>query len=711
MATHCEILRQSFPSMDTELFQYVNGILEDGSDDFSSPDDLYEAVGDMLQEVAQDKSDDDIRDICSQLMKVMSIEKQDDEMSNGGMILLDAPVHLGEVVQKQSDVETDKGIWLVQKDNYSVVDKKKLEKAEAKLKAKQERRSLREDVKPGVSLGAEASASQVIDRKESRMDSAGGKSRDIKIENFDIAFGDKVLLTGANLNLVFGRRYGLVGRNGLGKTTLLRLISTGELRIPSHVRTLHVEQEVVGDDTLALDSVLECDEVRESLLKAERDLNEKIQATSPGSTDSSLSSQLSEVYAKLEDIEADKAPSRASVILAGLGFSPEMQTQKTREFSGGWRMRLALARALFSTPDLLLLDEPTNMLDLKAIFWLENYLQNWPTTLLVVSHDRNFLNCTATDCIHLHSQRLDNYKGDFETFLRTMTEKLKNQQREYEAQQREREHIQAFIDRFRYNANRAALVQSKIKLIERMPELKPVTRESEVILRLPEMQEKLSPPILQLDEVEFYYNKDKPIFHKIDVSAGLDARICIVGENGTGKTTLLKILLGELSPVKGIRHVHRNLKIGYFSQHHVDQLEMECTSLELMASRFKGHPSEVYRHQLGGFGVSGDLALRQVSSLSGGQKSRVAFAIMCMTNPNFYILDEPTNHLDMETIEALGKALNKFKGGVILVSHDERLIRMICKELWVCGNGTVRQVEGGFDEYKKIIEAEFLLTQ
>ncbi|XP_070561680.1 ATP-binding cassette sub-family F member 3-like [Ptychodera flava] len=709
MATHSEILSQCFPNMDTELLQYVNGILEGGTEDFSSSEDLYDAIGEMLQEVAEDKSDDEIKRICGELMKAISLNEDGGSVENGGMVLLDAPVQLGEVVQKQNDVDKDVNIWILQKDSSSVVDKKKLEKAEAKLKAKQEKRSLKEDTKPGVSLGAEASASQVIDRKESRLDSAGGKSQDIRIEDFDIAFGDKVLLTGANLNLVFGRRYGLVGRNGLGKTTMLRLLSTGELRIPSHIRILHVEQEVEGDDTLALDSVLECDELRAKLLKEEKEISEKIQATSPGSTDSSLSARLTQVYAKLEDIEADKAPSRASVILAGLGFSPEMQAQKTREFSGGWRMRLALARALFSKPDLLLLDEPTNMLDLKAIFWLETYLQGWPTTLLCVSHDRNFLNSITTDVIHLHSKKLDHYKGDFETFVKTKTEKLKNQQREYEAQQREREHVQAFIDRFRYNANRAALVQSKIKLLERMPDIKPVEKETEVILRFPDLQEKLSPPILQLDEVQFHYTKDKPIFKCIDVSAGLESRICIVGENGTGKTTLLKILLGELSPVKGIRHVHRNLKIGYFSQHHVDQLDMDMTSLELMASRFKGKATEVYRHALGGFGVSGDLALRSVASLSGGQKSRVAFSIMCMSNPNYLILDEPTNHLDMETIEALGKALNNFKGGVILVSHDERLIRMICKELWVCGNGTVKRMDGGFDEYKKLLEAEFML--
>ncbi|CAB4014100.1 ATP-binding cassette sub-family F member 3 isoform X2, partial [Paramuricea clavata] len=291
---------------------------------------------------------------------------------------------------------------------------------------------------------------------------------------------------------------------------------------------------------------------------------------------------------QLEEIEADKAPARASVILAGLGFSPKMQGQPTREFSGGWRMRLALARALFSKPDLLLLDEPTNMLDLNAIIWLENYLQKWPSTLLVVSHDRNFLDVVCSDIIYMHSTKLDSYKGNYETFFKTKTEKLKNQQREYEAQQQYREHLQAFIDRFRYNANRAALVQSKIKILEKLPKLTPVEKETEVVLRFPDCED-LSPPILQLDEVSFHYTKDKVIFEKVCMSATMQSRIAVVGENGAGKTTLLKILLGDLEPVKGLRHMHRNLKLGYFSQHHVDQLSMNTNSVQLLQSRFPGN--------------------------------------------------------------------------------------------------------------------------
>lgn len=370
-------------------------------------------------------------------------------------------------------------------------------------------------------------------------------------------------------------------------------------------------------------------------------------------------------------------------------------------------MRLALARALFARPDLLLLDEPTNMLDVRAILWLEAYLQTWQSTILVVSHDRNFLNAVATDIIHLHSQRLDTYRGDFENFMKIKEERLKNQQREYEAQQQYREHIQVFIDRFRYNANRASQVQSKIKLLEKLPKLKPVDKESEVIMKFPDGFEKFSPPILQLDEVDFYYNPSHYIFCSLSVSADLESRICVVGENGAGKSTMLKILMGELAPVRGIRHAHRNLKIGYFSQHHIDQLDLNISAVELLAKKFPGKTEEEYRHHLGSYGVSAELAVRPVASLSGGQKSRVAFAQMTMSCPNFYILDEPTNHLDMETIEALAKALNKFRGGIILVSHDERFIRLVCQELWVCENATVTRIEGGFDQYRDILKEQF----
>ncbi|RLW00759.1 hypothetical protein DV515_00008651 [Chloebia gouldiae] len=700
MASCADILRSEFPDLDGELFAYVTGILHGSGADFESVDELEEAVGELLREVSQDTKDDGaIREICQRLFNTLQLDEG--QAQRCSQVLLDAPIQLSQITDGYGDTSADllPGLLLKRGQTSSqafggfaedalffklcsvsqMVNAKKLEKAEARLKAKQDKRLERDSLKSsGPVVLEEASASQASSKKETRMESSGkNKSYDVRIENFDVSFGERVLLTGADLNLAFGRRYGLVGRNGLGKTTLLKMIASQSLRIPSHISILHVEQEVAGDETPALQSVLECDTTRESLLREERDLTAKI---SSGRGEGTEGARLSEIYAKLEEIEADKAPARASVILAGLGFNTKMQQQTTKEFSGGWRMRLALARALFARPDLLLLDEPTNMLDVRAILWLESYLQTWQSTILVVSHDRNFLNAVATDIIHLHSQRLDMYRGDFENFMKIKEERLKNQQREYEAQQQYREHIQVFIDRFRYNANRASQVQSKLKLLEKLPVLKPVDKESEVIIRFPDGFEKFSPPILQLDEV---------------------------GENGAGKSTMLKILMGELAPVRGIRHAHRNLKIGYFSQHHVDQLDLNISAVELLARKFPGKTEEEYRHQLGSYGISGELAVRPVASLSGGQKSRVAFAQMTMPCPNFYILDEPTNHLDMETIEALAKALNKFRGGVILVSHDERFIRLVCQELWVCENATVTRIEGGFDQYRDILKEQF----
>uniref|UniRef100_UPI00358FC8F0 ATP-binding cassette sub-family F member 3 isoform X2 n=1 Tax=Myxine glutinosa TaxID=7769 RepID=UPI00358FC8F0 len=699
------LLRREFPSIDVEVFDYVKGVLEGSSEEFQGWEDVFEAVGGFLQEGCEEaRHPDDIQDVCQQLFDQLNVSGE--RMGQSSCTLLNTPIQLSDLA-RGLDVRRESGTTIMEvKKEPTMVEVKRLEKAEAKLRAKQERRTERDcDSTPNLIISDQATASQAINKREVKLDASGkNKTYDVRLENFDLAFGERVLLCGADLLLVAGRRYGLVGRNGLGKTTLLKMISSGGLRIPRHMTVLHVEQEVAGDATLALASVLQADEKRERLIALEQSINAELNA---GRVDGSESSQLALVYAKLEEIEADKAPARASVILAGLGFDPKMQQRPTREFSGGWRMRLALARALFSRPDLLLLDEPTNMLDVRAILWLENYLQTWPSTLLVVSHDRNFLNSVATDIVHLHSRRLDMYRGNFENFDKAKEEKLKSQQREYDAQQQYRDHIQVFIDRFRCNANRAAQVQSKLKLLEKLPELKPIDKEQEVVIRLPDGFERLSPPVLQLDTVSFHYDPDKCIFNKINLSLDLESRVCIVGENGTGKTTLLKLLLGDLSPISGIRHAHRNLKLGYFSQHHVDQLTMHLNAVQVLASHFPGSPEESYRQQLGRYGVSGELALRPVATLSGGQKSRVAFALITMASPNLYVLDEPTNHLDMETIEALGKSLCNFQGGVVLVSHDERLICSVCKELWVCGEGGVQRVDGGFQEYKGLLEEQF----
>jgi ATP-binding cassette subfamily F protein 3 len=699
-------LQKNVPNIDADLLSYVVDVTSTSADDFESVDDLYDAVGGVLHEATENEDEDEIKKICHGVLNLFrKPDTNGTEERNGTDVkILNAPINIGTRAEEADQKSIDQNaIFLKQNEETQLktVDLKKLEKINAKLSQKQEKRD-KDETYEEIDKNAGPTTNQVVQKKDAKCTDTSGKV-DVRIENFDLAYGSKVLLQNASLVMAFGRRYGFVGRNGMGKTTLLRAISKRDLYIPPHLSVLHVEQEVRGDDTLAVDSVLQADVERTELLKREAELSAKIKAGAEGN----LANELSAVYAKLSEIEADKAPARAALILFGLGFSTEMQNMTTKEFSGGWRMRLALARALFTKPDLLLLDEPTNMLDVKAILWLENYLQTWPTTLLVVSHDRMFLDAVATDIIFLYSKMLDIYKGNYTQFEKTKDEKLKNQQREYEAQKQYRDHLQAYVDRWRVNANRAAQAQSKLKILEKLPDLKPVEIEPVVTLKLPEC-DRVSATMLRFDEVTFKYpGSERTIFEKVDLTANMDARIVVLGENGSGKTTLLKILLGDHEPTAGVRHVHRNMRVGYFCQHHVDTLSMNQTSLELFKTRYPGQLDVVYRSHLGKYGVSGELAMRPISSLSGGQKSRVAFAVMTWHEPNFFILDEPTNHLDIETVEALGNALLKFKGGLILVSHNEQLIQMVAQETWLCGEKTVKRIEGGFPAYKKALEEEF----
>ena len=690
-------LKSNFPvDLDEDIHNYIVGVLSSSEEDFTSAEDVFEAIGDILLEAESDEKK--VKQFCSAFYSTICSTgdgNSDVKSSPNGVKLLNAPVSIHDATATSGNSAVGAGsLWMVKNFENSMID---FEANEALAGSKKNKKKDNASGPTELRSNSDAVASQSMSRKDVKSEADGrNMSRDIHIEDFDISFGDNILFINASLHLNYGRRYGFVGRNGIGKSTLLKMIGNGSLVIPSHISTLIVEQEVTGDGTLIIDSVLESDKALNELKRKEKLYAEQ-----------NNSSGLTEVFAQLQLIDADSAPARAAEILAGLGFSPEDQKRTTKEFSGGWRMRVALARALFIKPDLLLLDEPTNMLDLAAIIWLEEYLQTWPTTLFFVSHDRRFLSSVATDIVCAFNRQLDLYKGNFDQFEQTRNERMKNQQKQFEAQQQQREHIQAFIDRFRYNANRAALVQSKIKLLEKLPELKPVEEEQEVVLKFDDC-EKLSPPILYLSEVSFWYNRENPIFSNVDVSANLESRIAFVGRNGAGKTTLLKLLTGDLSPSKGYRHAHKNLKIAYFTQHHVDQLELNVSPLELIAKKFPGKKEEFYRSCLGKFGVSGNLALRQLNTLSGGQKSRVAFTLLNMMAPDFLILDEPTNHLDMESIDALAKAINKYSGGVIVVSHDEYLIKNTCKEVWLCKDKGVKILEGGISQYRKLLEAEMI---
>ena len=708
------ILKERLNLADQDIVRYIETSID--CEDFESFEHFLEEIGPVIHSHDSKKSIEEIRETSK------AIWDHHEHESNGYLLDDDDDLTAAKNVQNELrpkrllqpitiEIEFEKSALMdsssiflnCQTDKTLRVDRKRLEKAEAKLRSKQERR---EAIAAGLQLSApkktyepvSASTTQQVSRRDVNNEST--KVRDIKLENFDISFGDRVLLHGADMTLVYGRRYGLCGRNGYGKSTLLRMLSGRQLIIPKHITILHVEQEVVGDDTTVVDSLLQTNELRYKLIVRERELSAQ-----KGDMNEKDLAELAEVHAKLQELEADSEPARASGILYGLGFTQAMQQRPTKEYSGGWRMRIALARALFAQPDLLLLDEPTNMLDFKANLWLRDYLTTkWESTLLVVSHDREFLNSVPTDILHLHSHRLDSYKGNYEIFVRAKAEKMRNQIKEYEAQQQLRQHTQEFIDRFRYNAKRAALVQSKIKMLEKLPEIKAVEKEQPVIFKFPDPSA-ISGTLFQLDEVSFKYTPEgRLILRNVNISASLDSRICIVGDNGSGKTTLLKIITNEHEPTSGEKRGKSSAVIGYFSQHHVDQLPMDMNPVQCLAKRFPGKPLEVYRSCLGKFGITNDLALQSIETLSGGQKSRVAFASMIMTNPHMLVLDEPTNHLDVESIEALADALIKFDGAVVLVSHDEQFIKSTCKELWFVDEGTVTCLKDGFDEYVALVK-------
>ncbi|OLY80076.1 putative ABC transporter ATP-binding protein [Smittium mucronatum] len=711
--------------IDKTVASYISGYIVDFLQSESEVDELSEVMDEVLKPMLQGSgsSGTDMDSILSRIENLTIQRLKENEALNknsSALHKLDAPIDLRSEQERtsltarmiQSGVRTDlshsKGKVVTSK-----VDTKKLRKAEAKIAAKMEKRELKANYEASKLIEEDTLEDEFLMKVNPILDytETKGKIKDIALENFDITFGGKKILTNAELKLVFGRRYGLIGKNGVGKSTLLRNISVRDLPIPTYISILHVEQEMAGDDTSAINSVLKADFFREILLKEESQIMASLKELGEGvsedkdveSSKNQMGDRLNEIHKKLQEIESDKAESKAGEILSGLGFSSNDFSRPTRSFSGGWRMRLSLARALFCKPDLLLLDEPTNMLDIPAVVWLERYLQGWPNTLLVVSHDREFLDYVATDIIHQHSERLDQYKGNFSQFWATADDRKKNQRKEYEAQQKLRQHLQDYIDRWRYNAKRAPQAQSKLKVLEKLPVLELPEVEKTVTFSFPEC-ESLPAPLLYMDEVGFGYSKEKKILSGVNINMEMKSRVAIVGPNGAGKTTMLKLLIGALTPTSGLVHRHGRLRIAYFSQHHVDQLDLSLTAVGHMAKNYPGKNEEEYRKHLGSFGISGMTALQKIQTLSGGQKSRVAFACLAVQKPHFIILDEPTNHLDMESIDALTLACKSFNGGVVLVSHDERFIDAVCTELWVCSDGKLAQFKGnGIKAYKDMV--------
>ncbi|KAJ7785647.1 P-loop containing nucleoside triphosphate hydrolase protein [Mycena metata] len=708
-----EEIREHFEGTEEVIVQYLAGYLVD---DAGEEEDVLQVAREILQSVAGDR-DDVLEKLMLRLADLLEDQLNERLKNRAGPKLhkLDKIMDMSKA-QMSNTIALSEGVDLesINKGKASKVDVKKLEKQEAKLKAKIEKRS-RRDLYEGSKLLDAHRKQQTYEEMFMKINpleasaAAKNKSKDIHLPSIDVSFASNRILSGATLTLAHGRRYGLIGRNGVGKSTLLRHIAMREVPIPAHITILFVEQEIIGDDTLAIDSVLKADVWRDHLMKEEASLNATLTELEAEGDDKRFvdareeaSARLADVHARLSDMDAESGPARAAALLAGLGFDESDQQRQTKSFSGGWRMRLALARALFVKPSLLLLDEPSNHIDLNALAWLEDYLQTWPGTLLVVSHDRAFLDAVATDIVHQHSSRLDYYKGNFTQFYSTKSERDRNLRKEYDTQMDYRKHLQAFIDRWRYNANRAAQAQSKIKILEKLPDLQPPEVEETEQFKFPET-EKISPPLLQMNEVTFGYTSDKIILKDVNIDVGLESRIAIVGANGAGKSTLIKVLTGELNPMAG--HVTRNgrLRVGYFAQHHVDSLIPTMSPVQFLASKFPGKSEQEYRQHLGNFQISGMTGLQTIGTLSGGQKSRVAFAVLSLQQPHILLLDEPTNHLDIEGLDALMLALEKWNGGVIIISHDERFITTVAKELWVCGDGTVFKFKGDVQSYKNLI--------
>ncbi|WP_132940075.1 ABC-F family ATP-binding cassette domain-containing protein [Varunaivibrio sulfuroxidans] len=516
----------------------------------------------------------------------------------------------------------------------------------------------------------------------------------LHINDITYRISGRILFDQATLAVSPGHKIGLVGRNGAGKSTLFRLINGqltpdgGSITVRKRARVGQVAQEVpAGADSL-LDTVLKADTERSALL------HEAETATAPH--------RIAEIHTRLADIGAHSAPARAASILSGLGFDSADQDRPCSDFSGGWRMRVALAAVLFSQPDLLLLDEPTNHLDLEATLWLENYLANWPGTLLVISHDRTLLNAAVNHIVHLENGKLNRYTGGYDRFENTRREQMAIQSKMQSRQMEQRRHIEQFVERFRYTASKARQAQSRLKMLERMQPIASVAEAKTTTFRFPDPSP-LPPPLLALEDASVGYQEGRPILKGLDMRIDMDDRIALLGANGNGKSTLIRLLAGRLKAQTGKVIKSSKLEVGYFAQHQSEELPLSDTPYRHMQRLMEMATETKVRAHLGRFGFSGDKADTQIASLSGGEKARLLFATMSFGAPHIMFLDEPTNHLDVDAREALVTALNDYDGAVILVSHDPHLIELVCERLWIVDQGTCRAYDGDMEDYRRLL--------
>lgn len=531
------------------------------------------------------------------------------------------------------------------------------------------------------------------------------RSRDIKIDNLSISFHGCELLQDTMLELNCGRRYGFIGLNGSGKSTLLSVLGNREVPIPEQIDIFHLTREMPASEKSALKCVMEVDQER---IRLEKLVDELIACP-----DDESQEQLMDVYERLDDISADTAEARAANILHGLGFTKAMQNQKTKDFSGGWRMRIALARALYVKPHLLLLDEPTNHLDLDACVWLEEELKSYKRILVIISHSQDFLNGICTNTIHLDKKKLKFYGGNYDAFVRTREEQLENQVKQYNWEQDQIAHMKNYIARFGHgSAKLARQAQSKEKTLAKMVAqglTDKVTNDKLVTFYFPSCGT-IPPPVIMVQNVSFRYNDNSPYIYKnLEFGIDLDTRLALVGPNGAGKSTLLKLLYGELFPTEGMIRKNSHLRIARYHQHLHELLDLDLSPLEYMMNSFpEVKEREEMRKIIGRYGLTGRQQVCPIRQLSDGQRCRVVFAYLAWQTPHLLLLDEPTNHLDMETIDSLADAINNFDGGMVLVSHDFRLISQVAEEIWICENGKATKWQATILDYKEHLKSKIL---
>jgi len=521
----------------------------------------------------------------------------------------------------------------------------------------------------------------------------------LNLSNLSLHLGSKILFEDVNLTIFDQQKVGLVGANGCGKSSLFKLLlgeyqpDGGQINIPKHLRLAYSVQDVPPLAQSALDFVIDGDrdlrKLETALDLAEKNHNDQ---------------QIAQLHQKFSEIDGYTATARAAKLLHGLGFDSQAQQRAVKDFSGGWRTRLSLAQTLMCPADVLLLDEPTNHLDLDAIVWLEKWLQRFPGTLLVISHDRVFLDNSVTEIIHIEDHQLKIYSGNYSSFEKLRAEKLAMQQKMHEKQQKQIAHMMSFVNRFKAKASKAKQAQSRMNAIQKIDMIAAAQVDSPFDFEFPEIEAPPN-PLLTLSNLTIAYQPDKPILQNVNLQIYPGMRMGLLGANGAGKSTLIKVLAGELEPVAGIHYTAAKVKLGYYAQHQIEQLQFSQNPLWHLQQLAPGVHASRLRQFLGSFGFSGDMALAVIDKFSGGEKARLALALLVWQGPNLLLLDEPTNHLDLEMRNALNLALQSYQGALVLVSHDRYLIQTATDELFLVGNHTLQNYSGDLSDYQKLLSS------